>query len=346
MSSPWKFKDPAKELQFHEFLFPYVVDRYKLLLGWFLVGIGILNAAAALWLIYFDEGDFGQYVGISARFSGNIASTLMNCINWSEKWKPIVGKGYIWLSRIFFVLAGAVEAGLKQPDSKLKVGLLCILYVAGVFIPTYEEYLTCAIIISYLELCQLLIYELPCPVDTSRQCTIYELWEHFAHHTLYLGIAAWIQYHTHCDRRRDFLKKSRKGATDTPKTQRENKLEGSTRNKNIGLGTGEGAEKSDGCIKESADAALDFGAQRPAEDRRREANAPAWDEAGTLALLFLAVRPQFTTPSPSVLHFRSRSTSALETQGEIVVLASQLVSTPRKGHVTDGNRAAEEGEIF
>jgi hypothetical protein len=344
MSSPWKFKDPAKELQFHEFLFPYVVDRYNLLLRWFLVCIGIINAAATLWLIFFDEGDFGQYVGISARLSGNIASTFLTCINWSDKYKPIVGKVYMWFARIFFVLVGAVEAGLKQPDSKLKVGLLGILYIKGVFIPTYEEYLTYAIIVSYLELCQLLIYEVPCPVDSSRQCTTYELWERFTHHTLYLGIAAWIQYHTNCDRRRDFLKKSRKGATDTPKTQRESKLEGSTRNKNTGLGTGEGTEESDGCTKEPADAALDFGAQRPAEDRRREANAPAWDEAGTLALLFLAVRPRLRKPSPSFLHFRSRSTSELDTQGEICAsnfgmgcgsshffFQSLLVSTPRKG---------------
>jgi hypothetical protein len=350
MSSPWKFKDPTKELQFHQFLFLSVVDRYNLLLRWNLVGIWISNAAATLWLFFFDEGDFGQYVGISARLSGNITSTFMYCIHWSDKCKPIVGKGYMWLARIFFVLVGAIEAGLKQPDSKLKVGLLWSMYVGGVFIPTYEEYLTYAIIVSYLELCQLIIHEVPCPVDSSRQCTTYELWERFAHHTLYLGIAAWIQYHTNCDRRRDFLKKSRKGALDTPKTQRESKLEGSTRNKNTGLGTGEGMEESDGCTKEPADAALDFGAQRPAEDRRRrEANAPAWDEAGTLTLLFLAVRPRLRTPSPSFLHFRSRSTSELDMQREICgsCQLELLVRTPRQGTYYKGTQISRgEREIF
>lgn len=293
---PWVFKDSKKETKFREYFFHSVVTRYRSLLRWNLVGIYVSNVTAALLLLIFDEGDIGQYFGLLLRWAGTITSTFMYCIDWSEGKKPIVAKGYMWLARIFFILVGAIEAGLKQPDSKLKVGLLWATYVGGVFLPTYEEYLSYSIVITYMELSRLLIFGGPCPVDSGRVCTSYELWERFAHHTLYLGIAAWIQYHANSDRRRDFAKRSRKTADDRLKGN----LSEAFRDKDVGCVAGsetygDDSEKADGgaLAKDLSDGRSERGGAAKEDAVRRRSwatNAPAWDEAAALGLLCLAVR--------------------------------------------------------
>ena len=230
--SPWTFNDQAKESQFREYFFQSFLTRYCSLLRWNLVGVYVINVTASLLTVVFDEGDVSQYFGLLLRWAGTITSTLMYCIKWSDGNKPIVAKSYMWLTRISFFLVGVIEAGLKQPDSKLKVALLWATYVAGVFLPTYEEYLSYSIVVTYMELCRLVVFGGPCPVDSARECTSYELWEHFAHHTLYLGIAAWIQYHANSDRRRDYAKRTRKEANDILRAQRPKSSETRT----LGLG--------------------------------------------------------------------------------------------------------------
>jgi hypothetical protein len=211
---PWKFRDPVKEARFREYFLASLIDRYDSLLRWNLVGGYALNFSLTLWLVFFDDGDFGQYFGMAFRWWGNITGTFMYCIKWSDGHKPIIAKVYVFLTRIFFLLFAAIEAGLKQPDSKLKVCPLWGMYVLGIFFPTYEEFLIYSIVISYVELCRLIVFGGPCPVDSSRSCTTFELLERFAHHTLYLCIAAWIQYHANSDRRKDFVRMSRKDTSD------------------------------------------------------------------------------------------------------------------------------------
>ena len=115
-----------------------------------------------------DEGDIGQYVGLLVRLWGDIVATIMFCTKWTDAYKPTVAKGYMWMSRIFFCLAGAVEAGLNQPDSKLKIVLLAVMYLTCVFLPTFEEYLaySCHYFVHRVLPAAPLQCTMPCRIDT------------------------------------------------------------------------------------------------------------------------------------------------------------------------------------
>ena len=141
---------------------------------------------------------------------------MLYFVDWSARTIPKIALFHVWLTRAAFIMAGAVQAGLKQPDSQLKTHLVWCLYVGGIFLPSYTEYLGCSFIITYTEFIALVVFSGACPLDSSRPCTNYEILLQFNHHTVYLGIAAWIHYHTHSDRRREFARSTiRKRAEST-----------------------------------------------------------------------------------------------------------------------------------
>lgn len=306
--SPWMFQDREKESKFREHFFLTLLDRYRLLIRSCLAGIWVLNAAAALTLILFDNGDTGQYIGIAARMVGIIAGSYLHCTKWSDEFKPVIAKGFMWINRTFNCLASSVEAGLSQPDSQLKVGLLVQMYFGSVLLPTYEEALLSSVVMSYTELSRLLIIGGPCPTDSTRSCTGHELWERFVHHTLYLCIAAWIHYHTHSDRRRDFSRRLRRAARDG--AQRE------------GTPAADGVDGERRAPRASEDSDAQAARPRVAEhvpppsspagelakvDSEGDLDAgpgtgaapAATDEAAALGLLCLAVRALHELPPPS-----------------------------------------------
>ena len=210
----FRFPDPTLEGQYRAFVRDSFVERSRPFLGIHLLSTLTLNITAAA-VAFFSEGkeDDMNVAGISFRLLGTATLAGFYCSRWSESWKPKIARIYHWMARLFWLVAAAMEFGiLKQPDSHVKVGLLWYLYWDSVMISTFEEYLCCAVVLAYLELMRLLLWGGPCPVDLSRPCTTYELWTHFAYHTLYLGVASWIHHYTHSERRRDFacLNRSRR----------------------------------------------------------------------------------------------------------------------------------------
>lgn len=205
-SNPWSFEDSELEKQYHVHFAATLLDRSKTLLKWNLVGVWVMNATVSICGLMFGDTDSGLYLGIAIRMFASVTGTILFLIKWSEEYKPKIAHLYLWMTRAAFAFAAAIQAGMKQPDSKLKMMLLWSMYVGGVFFPTFTEYLLISVAVAYLELVVLILLNGSCPVDSSRPCTNYELWEQFGHHTLYICIAAWIHHHIHSDRRKEFYK--------------------------------------------------------------------------------------------------------------------------------------------
>jgi hypothetical protein len=210
--SPLAFSDVEMESKYRRFVTDTIVDRSRPYMGLHLLCLVALTVTVAYSAITFDlmeKGDYTWVAVIIARSSGTIFTAFIYFYKWSETAKPRIGRSFSWVCRFFFLIIGAIELGLlKQPDSQLKTGLLWYFYGGAVFITTFEEYVCCSLILAYLELVRLIIWgsAIPCPVDSSRPCTVDELWQHFGYHTLYVGVAIWIHSYTHSDRRRDFVR--------------------------------------------------------------------------------------------------------------------------------------------
>ena len=219
--NPWAFKDSTIEREYQIQFAQTLLDRSKALLKWNLIGVWIVNATVSWCGLAFGQGDMGLYVGICIRMVASVTGTILFLIKWSKEYKPKVAHWYLWMTRAAFAFAAAIQVGMNQPDSKLKTMLLWSMYVGGAFFPTFEEYLLCSVSVAYLELVVLIVWSRGCPVDSSRPCTVYELSEQFGHHTLYICIAAWIQFHLHTDRRKEFRRTVRdrgslRGASSSP----------------------------------------------------------------------------------------------------------------------------------
>ena len=208
---PWKYPDPTLEGQYRAFVRDSFVDRSRQYLGIHLLCTFTLNVGAAT-VIIFTKGkeDLVNVAGVLCRLLGTAAIAAFYCLKWSKPWKPKIARIYSVMARCFWLVAAFMESGiLQQPDSLIKVGLLWYLYWDSVMIVTFEEYLCCAFVLTYLEVVRLVLWGGPCPVDLSRPCTTYELWTQFVYHTLYLGVAVWIHHYTHSERRKDFARSKR-----------------------------------------------------------------------------------------------------------------------------------------
>ena len=208
---PWKLPDPTREEQYQAFVRDSFLDRSRPFLGMHLLCVVTLNfTAAAVTFLTNGNEDLFHVAGIFVRLLGTATLASFYCLQWSNPWKPKIARIYSWMARCFWLVAAAMEAGfLQQPDSHVKVGLLWYLYWDSVMIVTFEEYLCCAFVLTYLEVVRLVLWGGPCPVDLSRPCTTYELWTQFVYHTLYLGVAVWIHHYTHSERRKDFARSKR-----------------------------------------------------------------------------------------------------------------------------------------
>jgi hypothetical protein len=207
---PWAFDDAMTEKRYRVYFTKTQWDRSRLLglitlvVMWFCVGANFFYT-----FFYFNSltEDSGQFAGITIRLCSLAFGTTIFMVRWSDAYKTSMACAQLWMMRFGFVFAAAVEAGLKQPDSNLKVTLLCCLCVGGFIFPTFTEYICGAFVVGYLQFFRLLLLGGPCPCDSSRNCTASELLEHFGHHTLYLAVAFWIHFHTHSDRRQDFIRR-------------------------------------------------------------------------------------------------------------------------------------------
>ena len=204
---PWQFPDYAMEKRYHAFVFGTLVDRSADFLRIHFLCILVMNIVAGT-VKYFEsgKGDNLETAGILLRFLGTAVLTLFYLSKWPDSAKPMVASIYFWSTRLFYFTGVLIEAGiLRQPDSQVKFFLVWYLFGGGVLTTTFEEYLGFAFVLTYLELARLLIFGGPCPVDSSRICTTYELFTHFVYHTLYLGVAVWMHHYTHSERRKDFV---------------------------------------------------------------------------------------------------------------------------------------------
>ena len=202
---------------YHAFVFETFVDRSKGFLRIHFLCISVVNIVAVTVKYFFSEKrDNLEDAGMVLRFVGT-ALALSCLLKWSDSMKPKVARIYFWVGRLFYFTAVLIEAGiLRQPDSQVKIPLLWYLFGGGVLTMTFEEYLGCAFVLTYLEMAKLLILGGPCPVDSSRICTTYELWTHFVYHTLYLGVAVWMLHYTHSERRKDFVVSHRRYTPPVP----------------------------------------------------------------------------------------------------------------------------------
>jgi hypothetical protein len=207
---PWAFDDAMTEKRYRVYFTKTQWDRSRLLglitlvVMWFCVGANIV------YTFFFPNTlteDSGQLAGIAIRLFSMAFGTAIFMVKWSDAHKTNMACAQLWMMRFSVVFAAAVEAGLKQPDSNLKVTFLCSLFVSGFIFPTFTEYICGAFVVGYLEFFRLLLLGGPCPCDSSRNCTASELLEHFAYHTLYLAVALWIHFHTYSDRRKDFIRR-------------------------------------------------------------------------------------------------------------------------------------------
>jgi hypothetical protein len=211
MRGPWAFKRASVEQRFQKHLICTMMDRTRLVFTWNINVLWMITAAALYVALSGEKLNVGECVGLGIRTVGLGTITILYYSKWFENFKPNMARFTIWLTRSAFLLAGAVQAGLQQPDSRLKIHLIWCLYIGGHFLPDFTEFLYSSIIITYLELLTLILFGRACPMDSSRQCTNYEYLLQFNHHTVYLGVAIWINYHIHTDRRRDFMSSIRKG---------------------------------------------------------------------------------------------------------------------------------------
>ena len=206
---PWSFQNVDMEKGFQENFMKTLWEKSKFISKWSLI-IGLFVVTTNLaYALLFPTDVFGQLTVISIRLFFMALYTAMLMIDWSNTFKPKIAFLQIWMIRFCVLFAATVEAGIKQPDSKLKVQLLWHLYVGGFYFPTFIEYLCGALILAFLEFFRLILLGGPCPVDSSRSCTLYELMELLGHHTLYLVIAVWINFHIHTDRRREYMRQTR-----------------------------------------------------------------------------------------------------------------------------------------
>ena len=206
-SRPWQFPDNAVEMRYHAFVYQTFVDRSKDLIRIHFLCILVMNIVAGT-VKYFvlDKRDHLEDAVMALRFVGTTSLAYFYLSKWSDSMKPMAARIYFWVGRLFYFAGVLVEAGiLRQPDSQVKFFLVWYLFGGGIFTTTFEEYLGFAFVLTYLELARLLILGGPCPVDSSRICTTYELFTHFVYHTLYLGVAVWMHHYTHSERRKDFV---------------------------------------------------------------------------------------------------------------------------------------------
>ena len=220
VARPWRFTESNVECEYQAFVLDTLLDRSRMFLGIHLLFVMIPNIVVGVMTLFvLSKSDQLGMAGLAVRFVGTTTITAFYVLKWSDSWKPKIARIYFWMARFFWFVSTLMEAGiLKQPDSLIKIGLLWYLYGDSVLVATFEEYLCCAFILAYLELMRLLLWGGPCPVDSSRPCTTYELWTHFAYHTLYLGVAIWIHQFTHIDRRKDFVnrRRSRRAPSSAP----------------------------------------------------------------------------------------------------------------------------------
>ena len=204
---PWSFVDSKLEARFQEYRFLTLVDRARPVMS-VLIPFGWISRLIFLVvrLIYpFEWTPLGVLV-YAVRLITWAGFTATFAVDWSTVTKANLGYMCVWINRIGFLLAIAVQSGIEQEDSAFMTLPTLFMIISGVMMPSFEEYVATSAIVNFVRPIDIVLFSSNgCPRGASSPCPGRDLNSVAVHGAALLFIFVGIYYHVFSDSRRLWL---------------------------------------------------------------------------------------------------------------------------------------------
>ena len=217
---PFAFADPCLEKEYQTWTIHTGVERFKPAMVYFWLPYEFVSKVALYPIRYFGQysWSFSEAVVSFSRLVLNVFGLMIYFAGLNSKHKVAAGYIQLYFVRLSYLLAAAVQAGVKQHDSIALVSLVWVQYFSGVISPTFTEYLTAAITIAAIKPIRLLAWRSSCDINERSDELTRTV---FLHHVLLLTMAIFINAHLHSHRRRAWLREHTTPADRAELSQRE-----------------------------------------------------------------------------------------------------------------------------
>ena len=206
MLGPWSFKNARMERRFRDDYIDGIADRIAPALSFLLPFTWLSFACLVAMRVNSDHvWTFAEAFISIARIFGTSVMSILFYSKWTSFVKYLFGRSLLWLSRIFYFVAFAQQCGIQQHDSNTKIVVIWYLYFAGAVAPSFNEYITVSVVLSYIKPICLWTWESVCANRIDFECTDDGKRQEFVHSFILFGMAVFINYLLYGDYRRTWL---------------------------------------------------------------------------------------------------------------------------------------------
>jgi hypothetical protein len=198
VAGPFAFQDYSMECRFQRHFIDSIFDRTRRIMCVWLPFVGIMRIVwLAYWIVFPFDISTVDLIIFAIRFLFLILGSTMFMRNWADANKRRIGLANLWIARTYLVVAALGESDVHKRDPQKLASLVAYLCICGLFIPSFAEYLVCAVPLSFTR--PLIMSLVSGAGKDQAQEIIFQ-------HGLILALGISITWTAHADCRRDWLR--------------------------------------------------------------------------------------------------------------------------------------------